>query len=62
MYEYTFKFKTTEQLRDCDGCPLFNDEYDRCNETWSKSHPYECKYETRLPDCPLEEMEVKPDE
>lgn len=58
MFEYTYKFKTTAQLWDCDECPLFND-FACCNATGSKYPPWEARrYEPRVPDCPLEEVDL----
>lgn len=59
MYEYTYKFKTTEQLWDCDDCPLSNDEFACCNATGSKYRTWEERMlKPRLPDCPLEEVKL----
>lgn len=59
MFEYTYKFKTTAQLWDCDECPLFNDEFACCNATGSKYPPWEVhEYEPRLKDCPLSEIDL----
>lgn len=59
MFEYTYKFKTTAQLWDCDECPLFNDEFACCNATGSKYPTWEERlYEPRVPDCPLSEIDL----
>lgn len=55
----TYLIKTKFEITACEACPCFDSEWGVCNLTGSDTYAIEiCYWEEKLPDCPLETVEV----